>query len=184
MIIGLTGTNGAGKGTVVEYLKSKGFRHYSAREFLNSEADRQGLPRNRDSQRLVANNLRKERGPSALAEVLLEKAEQGGGDAVIESLRAIGEAEFLKPRGVKILAVDADRNIRYERAVLRGSENDKVSFEEFCFQEERELASTEPWDMNIFGVMERADAVILNNGTLEELHQEIEKALAKIGYAK
>ena len=35
-IIGITGTMGAGKGTVVEYLVAKhGFKHYSARSVLN-----------------------------------------------------------------------------------------------------------------------------------------------------
>lgn len=34
-IIGITGTLGAGKGTIVEYLKDKkGFAHFSVREFL------------------------------------------------------------------------------------------------------------------------------------------------------
>lgn len=35
-IIGITGTMGAGKGTVVDYLVSNhGFKHYSARSVLN-----------------------------------------------------------------------------------------------------------------------------------------------------
>ena len=33
IIIGITGTLGAGKGTVVEYLKKKSFKHYSVRSF-------------------------------------------------------------------------------------------------------------------------------------------------------
>ena len=36
--IGITGTLGAGKGTIVEYLqKEKGFSHYSVRAFLTDE---------------------------------------------------------------------------------------------------------------------------------------------------
>ena len=35
IIIGITGTLGSGKGTIVEYLVQKrGFRHYSVREYL------------------------------------------------------------------------------------------------------------------------------------------------------
>jgi len=185
MIIGITGTIGAGKGTVVDYLvKEKGFKHHSARAMILREIERRGLPRDRDSMRLVANELRQTGGPSAVAEALLKEAEEDGGDAIIESLRAIGEAEFLKPRGVKILAVDADRPVRYERVVLRGSETDHISFEEFCVQEDREMASTEPWDMNIFGVMERADVTILNNGTQEELFAQVDNVLTELGYSK
>ena len=37
MIIGITGTNGAGKGVVVQYLvKQKGFTHYSVSGYLSS----------------------------------------------------------------------------------------------------------------------------------------------------
>ena len=34
IIIGITGTIGAGKGTIVELLIKKGFKHYSVRDFL------------------------------------------------------------------------------------------------------------------------------------------------------
>ncbi|MBA3789257.1 AAA family ATPase [Patescibacteria group bacterium] len=175
MIIGITGTNGAGKGTVVEYLvQEKGFKHYSAREFILEETLRRGAPKNRDSLRDVANELRKMHGPAYVGEQLLARAKEAGGGALIESIRTVGEADFLKSHGVLIGAVDADRQIRYERVVIRGSMTDKVSFEEFCTQEDREMASIEPWDMNIFGVMKIADFTLLNNGTIEELHAQID----------
>ncbi|HEX3095769.1 MAG TPA: AAA family ATPase, partial [Patescibacteria group bacterium] len=45
IIIGITGTAGSGKGTVVEYLVSKyGFKHYSARGFITEELVRRNLP--------------------------------------------------------------------------------------------------------------------------------------------
>ena len=58
MIIGITGTLGAGKGTIVGFLKERGFSHYSVREFLIEEINRRGLEANRDSMILVANDLR------------------------------------------------------------------------------------------------------------------------------
>ena len=43
VIIGITGTNGAGKGTVVEVLMEKhGFKHYSARGYLTKILNEQG----------------------------------------------------------------------------------------------------------------------------------------------
>ncbi len=178
MIIGVTGTNGAGKGTVVDYLvKEKGFAHHSVREFLLEEIRARGLPEDRSSMRDVANDLRQTHGPSHVGEVLRHRAREHGQDAVIESIRTIAEADFLKKDGAYLLAVDADRRLRYERAITRGSQTDKVTFEEFVEQEDREMAGTEPWDMNVFGVIERADARILNEGTREELHIKIEEVL-------
>ena len=67
MLIGITGTNGSGKGTVVDYLvMQKGFSHYSARMFLIEEIARRGLKQNRSSMREVANALRQEHEPQYL----------------------------------------------------------------------------------------------------------------------
>lgn len=178
MIIGITGTNGAGKGTVVDYLvNKKGFEHFSGRGFIIEEILRRGMPVNRDSTNIVANDLRKTHHPAYIAEQLLERARAQGGDAVIESIRAIGEAEFLKSRRALIWGVDADRHERYERSVSRGTALDKISFEKFCEQEDREMNQKEKFDMNIRGVMAIADTILTNNGTQEELFAQVEEAL-------
>ena len=180
MLIGITGTNGSGKGTVVEYLvMKKGFSHFSARIFILEEIRRLGLPQNRNSTRDVANALRKEHGPSYLMERLYETTKDEP-KAVLESVRTIGEAEFLKEKGALLFAVDADRKLRYERILARGSETDQVDFDTFCLQEDREMASSDPWDMNVFGVMQISDARIENNGTVEELHAKVDEALANL----
>lgn len=176
MLIGITGTNGSGKGAVVDYLVSKGFSHYSAKAIINEEMGRRSLPRTRDTVRAVANDLRREHGPAYLIECLYKQASQDG-NAVMESIRTIGEAEFLKAKGAHILAIDADRKLRYERIVLRNAEPDQISYDEFCAHEDQEMASADPWDMNVFGVMQLADVRIDNNGTLEELHAKVDEAL-------
>ena len=175
MIIGVTGTNGAGKGTVVDYLvQEKGFKHYSARDFLVEEIERRGMPVDRNSMNIVGNDLRAKNGPAYVIEQLFARAQETGGDAVIESVRAVGEAEFLRANGVKLLTVDADPRVRYERVVGRGTGTDKVDFETFIAQEERELTSTDPTKHNMLGVMERADYKLENNGTLKEFHRTLE----------
>ena len=59
-IIGITGTHGAGKGTVTNYLvNKKGFKHYSARDFIVDEIKKRSLLVDRDSMREVSNDLRK-----------------------------------------------------------------------------------------------------------------------------
>jgi dephospho-CoA kinase len=175
MIIGITGTNGAGKGTVVDYLiEKKGFTHHSVREFLLEEIRKRGLPEDRNSMRDVANELRQKHHPAHVIETLHTRAKGSAEHVIIESVRTVGETEFLKSVGAKMLAVDADRKLRYERVVVRGSSTDKISFEKFCEQEDREMTSTEPWDMNVFGVMKLCDFMLENNGSLEELHTQID----------
>ncbi len=180
MILGITGTIGAGKGTLVDYLvKQKGFEHHSVREFLLEEIRRRGLPEHRGSMRDLGNELRREHHPAHVVETLHKRAE--GTNAIIESVRTVGEAEFLKALGASIVAIDADKKTRYDRAIARGSSTDNVSFEQFVEEENREMASTEPWDMNVFAVMDMADFKIQNDGTEAELHQKVDELLATIG---
>lgn len=184
MIIGVTGTIGAGKGTVVEYLiEKRGFKHYSVRDYLMFKIQERGLPPDRNSTRLVANEIRKEKGPAYIVEQLFDQAVADGKDALIESIRTVGEAEFLKSKGALILAVDADRKIRYDRITARGLSTDHVDFDTWVAQEERELASTDPWDMNVIKVMQMSDARIENDNSLEELHARVDAVLGELGNA-
>ncbi|MDB5245448.1 MAG: hypothetical protein JWN90_553 [Parcubacteria group bacterium] len=185
MILGVTGTNGAGKGTVVDYLvREKGFAHYSVRQEITEEIVRRGLEVNRTNMNEVATNLREQHGPGYFAELFTARAQaQGIENIAIESIRNPFEAEAIKKVGGYMLIVDADQKVRYERAILRGSETDKVSFEEFCIQEAREMESedpTNPAKMSITAVMKLADATLLNNGSLEELNAQIEDVLSKL----
>ena len=174
MIIGITGTNGSGKGTVVAYLKTKGFTHYSARQIIISEIERRGLSSDRETMRLVANDLRKTHHPAYVVEELFKQAVVSGGDAVIESVRVLGEAEFLKQKGAFLIAIDAIRRLRYERVVRRGSPTDHISFDTFCEQEDAEMNNPEPWDMNVFGVMQLADYTIVNIGKPEDIASRVD----------
>ena len=182
MIIGITGTDGAGKGEVVAYLiEKKGFIHYSARQLFIEEITRQGLPMDREHMRLVANALRRERGNDMLVTTYLARIKEAGTkDGIIESIRARAEAETLQSQGGILLAVDADPQLRYERITARASESDAVSFESFVAHEALEMNDPDPNGMQKAAVMAMADYTIMNNGTLEELHAQIEEVLAKI----
>ena len=179
VIIGITGTIGAGKGTVVDYLiNKKGFKHFSARGFLVEEIERRGLVNNRDSMVLVGNDLRSKFGSGYVAEELFKRALEFGQNAVIESLRTVGEIESLRSKGnFVLLAIDADPKLRYERVSERGTTTDNVTFERFLSDEKREMESTDPNKQNLRKCIEMADFIIKNNGTLEDLNKKIEETL-------
>ncbi len=178
MIIGITGTLGSGKGTVVDYLiKTRGFTHFSVRDFLNEEIDRRGLEHNRDNMLATANSLRAEHGSGYIVEELYKRALDHGGNAVIESVRSLGEAEHLQMQGARLWAVDADIQVRYERIVKRRSETDQVSFEKFKADEEAEFINEDPTKPNLKLLIERADKVFINNGMQDDLFAQIEAAL-------
>jgi dephospho-CoA kinase len=182
IIIGITGTLGAGKGTIVEYLVGKkGFTHFSVRAFLIDEIIKRGMIVNRDNMVIVANELRAKHSPSYITEQLFVQASKSGNNCVIESIRTPGEAEELKKKGnFYLIAVDADRTTRYERIHKRQSETDNISFETFLDNEEREMKSTDPNKQNIMSCMGMSDFVLFNNRTVEDLQKIVDTIISQI----
>ncbi len=176
LIIGITGTYGAGKGTVVEYLKTKGFEHYSVSGYLLELVEEAGWGKNRDSLIKMGNELRKKYGPGYTVEQLYLKAEKIGNNTIIESIRTMGEIESLRSYGnFFLVGVDADRKLRYDRAQIRQSLKDSVSYEDFCKSEDNESVSNDTGVQNLAKCMEAADYRIENNGSIEDLNKKIDE---------
>ena len=131
MIIGLTGTNGAGKTEVSEYLKSRGFEYHSLSDEIREEIRRTDREITREILIEVGNDLRKKFGSGILAERILPKLEQNH-NCVVDSIRNPSEVEALKRRkDFILLAVDADQMIRFERSRNRARENAAQTIEQF-----------------------------------------------------
>jgi len=184
MIIGLAGTIGSGKGTVVDYLKDQGFMQYSSSGLLGDLVEREGNPRTREAMAKMATRLQTDF-PGGVIEknyrerYLTEKPEH----AIFEAIHRQSEANFLKSVGGYIIGVDADLATRFERTKLRNEgEKDRQDFEHFKEQAriEDEGGGDPSRDNNIREVINSAEFVIENNGTLEELHAKVDAVLAEI----
>jgi dephospho-CoA kinase len=182
IIIGITGTLGAGKGTIVDYLKKKGFKHYSVRHFIVEEIKKRGLPVIRDNMVVVANNLREQFGPSYIVEILYERAVKQGGNCIIESIRTTGEIQGLRKKGrFYLLAVDAEPKLRYERIRKRNdAQSDKVDFDKFMDDERKESISDDAGKQNLVKCIQMADYRFDNSGSRQELYNQAEDALKEI----
>lgn len=187
MILGIAGTNGAGKGTVVDVLvERKGFTHYSMRDLIVEEIEKRGLEVNRTTMGMVGTDLRRIHEPHYFTKVFMDRAREAGKEnIIIESIRSVAEAENIRSHGGYIVAVDAPRRIRYERIASRGTQTDAVTFEEFCEQEDREMTPQDPNDptqMNMKKIIETADYTLVNEGTLEELQTKIDEMITTLGH--
>lgn len=182
IIIGITGTLGAGKGTIVNYLvKNRGYKHYSVSGFLKDQLLEKKLEINRTNLQDIGNEIRKKFGSDYITRKLFEKAKKENVDAVIESIRNPKEAEFIKSHDGFLFAVTADQKTRYQRIKSRGEEKDKVTFTEFKKQEKKELQSKNPHAQNLPKCILLADYKFANNSTIKCLYEKVEKAIDKIG---
>jgi len=175
MIIGIAGTLGAGKGTVVEYLKKKGFAHYSSSDTLRQILAERGLPDQREYMSNLANELSaaQEGGVLYSSHHLAQAA--GNENYILEALHRVSEGEYIQKIGGIILGVDADIKVRYDRISKRGdSGKDNVNFEQFVADSEREDEGKTGTGPNIKAVIGMSNHTITNNGTLEELHLKVE----------
>jgi len=178
-LIGLTGTHGAGKGTVSSYLmREHGFICVSVSEFLAEEAERRGMTPDRKARGDIANEYRAE-GPTALMEATVASIPEGSERVILEPQYTEAEVAFVHAKGGMVIAVDADLRTRYDRVHVRGSAKDDVSFEEFVALEE--LTSDDKDKQNVRAAMVAADIHLMNSGTLQELEAAVREALAKRG---
>jgi dephospho-CoA kinase len=182
IVIGITGTLGAGKGTIVEYLvKEKGFTHFSVRAYLLEEIKIRKMPQNRDSMVSIANELRSKNSPSYITDQLYEQSLKLGKNAVIESIRTPGEVDSLRLKGeFYLFAVDADPKIRFNRIKFRNSETDQIDFDTFIANDRREMTATDPNKQNLKKCREMADFLFINNLSTQKLYQEVENVIRQI----
>lgn len=180
MILGIAGTIGAGKGTVVEYLKTKGFAHYSSSGVLGEIAAERGIEPTRSNLSQLANELMAEHDGGVLYFSHQRALEAGHKDYILESLHRVSEGEYIKSIGGIILGVDADVHTRYDRAIARKEGmKDNVTLEQFLADSEREDNGKTGSGPNIKAVIKMADYTIMNDGTMEELHKAVDEFIKK-----
>jgi dephospho-CoA kinase len=173
-LIGLTGTNSAGKGEVAAYLVKKGYAYVSLSDEIREELGRRGEEITRDNLIAAGNDLRRRYGSDILARRAIKKVKD---PAVIDSIRNAAEVAFLRRQeGFILVAVDAAVELRYERARKRGRAESAGTLAEFAAKEEEEMeAGTNGQQLRL--CLDLADATIVNDGPLETLHRRVEELL-------
>ncbi len=190
-LIGISGTNGAGKDSVGEYLQDKhGFLFISVTDLLRDEAKRRGLSTERIHLRTISAEWRRESGLGVLIDKAVELYKdrlskgQSYSGLVVSSLRNGGEADSVHSFGGKVVWIDADTKLRYDRIHSRNREDDRISFEEFEQQQAAEMIRPEGADeatLSTVDVKDKSDVTLMNNGTtLEELDEQVDKLLKEL----
>jgi dephospho-CoA kinase len=123
--------------------------------------------------------LRQEFGNDLLARAMAEdiKKDTVHDFIVVESIRREEDIEYLKKLpGFHLLSIKADPEIRYQRLIQRGEKQDDAgkSYEEFIKDHDRET------EKSIIPLLDKAEFIIDNNGTNEELYTKLDELVKKI----
>lgn len=178
-VIGLTGTLGAGKGTVRDVLK----RALKADCITLSSIikGRLGLLESRKDLQDAGNELRKRYGPHILVEWATQK--MGNRVLILDGIRNPAEVLYLRERfgmGFFLLAIDAPPNVRFERLRKRAKPSDPSTWQEFVEMDERDQGKDEPaWGQQTKACMQMADHLLLNDKGIEELERKVKAIMAK-----
>jgi dephospho-CoA kinase len=175
MIIGLTGTKASGKGKFADILKEKGFVYISLSDIVREEATRRGILDYTIVQlQDIGNELREKHGAGVLAKMAISKFSEGE-NYVIDGIRNPGEiGEFGRYGDFKLIAVDAQPEIRFRRILARRRHSDPKNWEEFLAMERRDLGLDELSEgQQVLKCMELANIKVYNHGSIDELMDRI-----------
>lgn len=181
-IIGIAGTNGAGKDTLGELLAERsGYKFISGSDILREELTRQGLPHTREHLSALSTNWAREHGPGvvaakSIASYVESKNSEAYKGLVIGSIRRPSEAQAIQDESGKVFWIDADQRTRYERLQSndRGRVTDQLTFDEWAAEEDREMnpESDDPSVLNMAATREVCDMVIMNDFSTQEEYRE------------
>jgi len=179
-IIGLTGAFGSGKSTAAAFFKQHGFRIVILSSFLEEEAVLRKLPVTREVLQDIGNELREKHGSGILMKMALRNV---GSDEkiVIDGLRNLSELEELKSHGGSLVAIVADRNVRYER-LKNLKRREKLTPELFTKLDLRDLGVNEKMTgLQTAFCIAYADYFIDSNEGLDRFREKIEVFITKYG---
>ncbi len=165
----ITGMPGAGKEEAIQALIPLGYNVLRMGDIVREMAKAKGIEP--DMIGRFADEERKKHGPYIWAERTAERIEDPE-KTVIDGVRSLEEVEIFRKKGeVIIVAIHASPKTRYERLKKRARGDESDSIEKIVERDMRELS----WGVG--KVIAMADIMIVNEGSIEELRENIKSAL-------
>jgi len=141
LIVCLTGMPGAGKTTIADGLKSKGFEKITMGDAVRAEAARRKIEPTGENLGKLMLELREKNGLGAVAELIKNQIANSKSDViVIDGVRSIAEVDVLKKFGtVKLLSIHASADTRFKFLSDRGRSDAPSGREDFGKRDSREM---------------------------------------------
>ncbi len=183
-IIALVGLAGSGKSSAVEYLTEKGFPKIYFGGVIYKAMDEAGIEKTWDNQQQFREEIRRREGKDFVIKRVIKNIHDlinaGQNKIVLDGLYTWSEYKFLKhefPGQVVVIAIVTPKYLRYQRMAKR-IERPMQPHE----VDQRDWSEIENLEKG--GPIAIADYFIINDGTLEQLHQKIDAATHDAHFCK
>ena len=132
---------GAGKSTIAEGLKPKGYDIINMGNAVREEAAKRNLEPTSSNLGKLMLELREKNGPGAIAELVKSQIESSDSNVIlIDGVRSNDEIQVLRKFGnVKLLAIHASTDTRFDFLQKRGRSDDPQTIDNFEERDNREL---------------------------------------------
>ncbi len=183
-IIALVGLAGSGKSSAVEYLTEKGFPKIYFGGVIYKAMDEAGIEKTWDNQQKFREEIRRKEGKDFVIKRVIKNIHDlinaGQNKIVLDGLYTWSEYKFLKhefPGQVVVIAIVTPKHLRYQRMIKR-AERPMQPHE----VDQRDWSEIENLEKG--GPIAIADYFIINDGSLEQLHQKIDAATHDAHFCK
>ena len=173
-IIALVGLAGSGKSSAVKYLTEKGFPKIYFGGVIYKAMDEAGIEKTWDNQQKFREEIRRREGKDFVIKRVIKNIHDlinaGQNKIVLDGLYTWSEYKFLKhefPGQVVVIAIVTPKHLRYQRMIKR-AERPMQPHE----VDQRDWSEIENLEKG--GPIAIADYFIINDGSLEQLHQKID----------
>lgn len=183
-IIALVGLAGSGKSSAVEYLTEKGFPKIYFGGVIYKAMDEAGIEKTWDNQQQFREEIRRREGKDFVIKRVIKNIHDlinaGQNKVVLDGLYTWSEYKLLKhefPGQVVVIAIVTPKYLRYQRMAKR-IERPMQPHE----VDQRDWSEIENLEKG--GPIAIADYFIINDGSLEQLHQKIDAATHDAHFCK
>jgi dephospho-CoA kinase len=175
-VVSIVGMAGSGKSEVARLFRERGFTTVRFGDVTDEEVKKRGLELDEENERNIRELLRKEHGMGAYAKLNLPRIESARKHTgvVIDGLYSWEEYTFLKDyygEDFVVVAVWASPATRYSRLSHRLSR--KLTEEQAASRDQAEIEN-----LNKGGPIAMADLTIINESSLTDLGQQVERIVS------
>ena len=183
-ILAIVGMSGSGKSVVVDHLTSKGYPKVYFGGMVYKEMEKRGIERTEDgeSEKKFREEIREKEGKDWVVRQVIAETKDliaaGQKRIILDGVYSWTEYKALKkefPKCLTFIAVVVNKKLRYDRVAKR-------PVRPFDATAIRERDRSEIENLEKGGPIVAADYYILNNGTIEEAQESLDKILKEIEF--